>query len=130
MVLLIGDLAVVHDLGGLVAARRSGLPLVIVLLNNAGGGIFHFLPVASQTDAFEEHIATPSELDFSEVASLFGCAHERPVDLAEFVQTLSRSLSAGGTTIIEVRTDRVANRELHAELERAALGAIERASAG
>jgi 2-succinyl-5-enolpyruvyl-6-hydroxy-3-cyclohexene-1-carboxylate synthase len=130
VVLLIGDLAVVHDLGGLVAARRTGLPLVIVLLNNAGGGIFHFLPVASQTDAFEEHIATPSELDFSEVASLFGCAHERPVDLAEFVQTLSRSLSAGGTTLIEVRTDRVANRELHAELERAALAAIERASAG
>ena len=78
----------------------------------------------------EEHIATPSELDFSEVASLFGCAHERPVDLAEFVQTLSRRLSAGGTTLIEVRTDRVANRELHAELERAALAAIERASAG
>jgi 2-succinyl-5-enolpyruvyl-6-hydroxy-3-cyclohexene-1-carboxylate synthase len=130
VVLLIGDLAVVHDLGGLVAARRTGLPLVIVLLNNAGGGIFHFLPVASQTDAFEEHIATPSELDFSEVASLFGCAHERPVDLAEFVQTLSRSLSVDGTTIIEVRTDRVANRELHAELERAALSAIARASAG
>ncbi len=127
VVLLIGDLAVVHDIGGLVAARRTGLPLVIVLINNDGGGIFHFLPVVSQGDAFEQHIATPSGLDFSQVATLFGCAHEQPVDLAEFVAALSRGLVAAGTTIIEVRTNRVANRELHAELERAAVAAIGRA---
>jgi len=45
-VLLVGDVALVHDLGGLLAARRLGLSLTIVLLNNDGGGIFHFLPVA------------------------------------------------------------------------------------
>jgi 2-succinyl-5-enolpyruvyl-6-hydroxy-3-cyclohexene-1-carboxylate synthase len=130
VVLLIGDLAVVHDLGGLMAARRTDLRLTIVVLNNDGGGIFHFLPVASQSDAFEEHIATPSGLDFSEVASLFGCAYERPDDLAGFVKTLTRSVSGQGVTIIEVRTDRVANRELHAELERTALIAIAGVSAG
>ncbi|MBV8431618.1 MAG: 2-succinyl-5-enolpyruvyl-6-hydroxy-3-cyclohexene-1-carboxylic-acid synthase, partial [Solirubrobacterales bacterium] len=39
-VLLIGDVALAHDSGGLLAARRLGLPLTIVLLNNDGGGIF------------------------------------------------------------------------------------------
>jgi 2-succinyl-5-enolpyruvyl-6-hydroxy-3-cyclohexene-1-carboxylate synthase len=128
VVLLIGDLAVLHDLGGLLAARRSGLQLTIVVLNNDGGGIFHFLPVASQGEAFEQHIATPTGVDFRSVAGLFGCAYEQPLDLAEFGRATSSSLKRDGTTIIEVRTDRVANRELHRELEQAALAVLGRAS--
>jgi hypothetical protein len=37
---------------------------------------------------------------------------------------VARSLSAGGVTIIEVQTDRVANRELHRTIETAALAAL------
>src|ERR1700735_1579294 len=53
-VLLIGDVALAHDIGGLLAAPRLELRLTIVLLNNDGGGIFHFLPVATQLDAFDQ----------------------------------------------------------------------------
>ncbi len=72
VVLLIGDVALLHDIGGLLAARRHGLSLTIVLINNDGGGIFHFLPVAGETDAFEEHVATPHGLDFAHAAELYG----------------------------------------------------------
>jgi 2-succinyl-5-enolpyruvyl-6-hydroxy-3-cyclohexene-1-carboxylate synthase len=60
---LIGELALQHDAGGLLAARRAGVPLEIVCINNGGGGIFDFLPVAQHADpaAYEAHIATPSE---------------------------------------------------------------------
>ena len=58
--LLIGDVALAHDIGGLLAGRRLGLELTIVLLNNDGGGIFHFLPVSREHDAFEQHVATPT----------------------------------------------------------------------
>jgi len=66
--LLIGELALQHDAGGLLAARRSGVDLRIVCLNNGGGGIFDFLPVAEHADpaAYETHIATPSaEVDLA-----------------------------------------------------------------
>ena len=75
--LLIGDVALAHDIGGLLAARRLGIPLVIVLLNNDGGGIFHFLPVEREGADFEEHVATPHGLDFAHAAALYGCGHVR-----------------------------------------------------
>jgi 2-succinyl-5-enolpyruvyl-6-hydroxy-3-cyclohexene-1-carboxylate synthase len=88
---LIGELALQHDAGGLLAARRAGVPLQIVCVNNGGGGIFDFLPVAEHADpaAYEAHIATPSE----------------GVELA--------ALWPG---IREIRTDRRQNVALHREL--------------
>jgi 2-succinyl-5-enolpyruvyl-6-hydroxy-3-cyclohexene-1-carboxylate synthase len=65
---LIGELALQHDAGGLIAARRAGVPLEILCIDNGGGGIFDFLPVAEHADpaAYEAHIATPSgEVDLS-----------------------------------------------------------------
>ena len=49
--LLTGELALLHDIGGLLAARRAGADLQVVCLNNGGGGIFDFLPVAEHADA-------------------------------------------------------------------------------
>ena len=88
---LIGELAFQHDAGGLLAARRAGVPLEILCINNGGGGIFDFLPVAEHADpaAYEAHIATPSE----------------DVDLAALWPGLR-----------EVRTDRRQNVRLHREL--------------
>ncbi len=123
-VLLAGDVAVAHDIGGLLAARRLGLSLTIVLLNNDGGGIFHFLPVAGEGEAFDEHVATPHGLDFERAAALYGCAYACPATVAELHAALERSLASERTTIIEVRTERQRNLELHrrvAEAVRAAL---------
>ena len=113
VVLLIGDVALAHDIGGLLAARRLELAITIVLLNNDGGGIFHFLPVAGETDAFEGHVATPHGLDFSHAAALYGCGYERAATPQQLRDMLHRSLSSRSTTIIEVRTDRLENLALH-----------------
>jgi 2-succinyl-5-enolpyruvyl-6-hydroxy-3-cyclohexene-1-carboxylate synthase len=119
VVLLIGDVALAHDIGGLLAARRLRLALTIVLLNNDGGGIFHFLPVASQRDAFEEHVATPHGLDFALAAALYGCRYERPPSVQALRAAVERSITATETTILEVRTDRAENLALHRRVEAA-----------
>jgi 2-succinyl-5-enolpyruvyl-6-hydroxy-3-cyclohexene-1-carboxylate synthase len=124
VVLLIGDVALAHDVGGLLAARRTGLPITIVLVNNEGGAIFNFLAVAGETDAFEEHIATPTGIDFGQIAAAYGCAHHQPADISGLRTALEHALRADRTTIIEVRTERVANRELHRSLEAAALRSL------
>jgi 2-succinyl-5-enolpyruvyl-6-hydroxy-3-cyclohexene-1-carboxylate synthase len=126
VVLLIGDVALAHDIGGLLANRRTDLSITIVLINNDGGGIFHFLPVASQGEPFERHVATPTGLAFERVAALYDCGYELAADVAAVEASVAASLTTDRTTIIEVRTDRVANRELHAQLEAAALAALRR----
>jgi 2-succinyl-5-enolpyruvyl-6-hydroxy-3-cyclohexene-1-carboxylate synthase len=124
VVALIGDVALAHDIGGLLAARRLGLPLTIVLLNNDGGGIFHFLPIAREGEAFEEHVATPHGLDFSRVAALYGLDYERPTTLAELQAAVEHSVGGEATTIIEVRTDREQNLALHQRVAEAVRAAI------
>jgi 2-succinyl-5-enolpyruvyl-6-hydroxy-3-cyclohexene-1-carboxylate synthase len=77
VVLLIGDVALAHDLGGLLTGSRHGIPLTIVAVDNGGGGIFEFLPVAAQADVFEEHVATPTGLDLARAAALYGARGRR-----------------------------------------------------
>ncbi|HYZ82427.1 MAG TPA: thiamine pyrophosphate-binding protein, partial [Solirubrobacteraceae bacterium] len=113
VVLLIGDVALAHDIGGLLAARRLGLAITIVLLNNDGGGIFHFLPVAGEHDVFEQHVATPHGLEFSHAAALYGLDYERPTSVEQLRHAIDAAVSHHRTTIIEIRTDREDNLALH-----------------
>jgi 2-succinyl-5-enolpyruvyl-6-hydroxy-3-cyclohexene-1-carboxylate synthase len=113
VVLLTGDVALAHDVGGLLAAGRLGLALTIVLLDNDGGGIFDFLPVSREGEDFETHVATPHGLDFAHAAALYGCGYERVQEPEAFRAALDGALAADTTTIIAVRSDRKANVELH-----------------
>jgi 2-succinyl-5-enolpyruvyl-6-hydroxy-3-cyclohexene-1-carboxylate synthase len=121
VVLLIGDVALAHDLGGLLAAGRLDVQLTIVLLNNGGGGIFDFLPVAEnelarERDIYTNHIATPTGLEFAQAAKLYGVIHELAEDAPSFRTALERSLSGEASYMIEVRGERGRNRDLHARV--------------
>lgn len=131
VVLLIGDVAFTHDVGGLLAARRLDLKLTIVLVNNGGGGIFDFLPVsgapmALENDVYERHVATPPNLDFAHAASLYGLSHERAEDVSSFRTALERALAQAQSGIVEIETDRAANVALHRRVWQAVTAAVSR----
>jgi len=113
VVLHIGDVALAYDLGALLSARRLGLGLTIVLVDNGGGGIFDFLPVAREGADFEQHVATPTGLDFAQAAALYGARHAVAGDVATLRDELDRSRAFDGVSIVEVRTERPANVALH-----------------
>jgi 2-succinyl-5-enolpyruvyl-6-hydroxy-3-cyclohexene-1-carboxylate synthase len=147
VLLLIGDVALAHDVGGLLAARRLGLKLTIILLDNGGGAIFDFLPVSQvgmarrsdpsgaggesgvgdaggERDIYTQHIATPSGLDFAGAAALYGLTHERVESVSQFRSSLERGLAGERSCIIEVRGERAANVELHRRVWKAVAGAL------
>ncbi|MGV1047411.1 MAG: 2-succinyl-5-enolpyruvyl-6-hydroxy-3-cyclohexene-1-carboxylic-acid synthase [Solirubrobacterales bacterium] len=108
-----GDLGLLHDLGGLAALREVSTPVRIVVIDNGGGGIFHFLPQegALGSEEFEALLGTPRGVGAERAAALFDLPHRRLHALADLPEAL-----AAGTGLIEVETDRHANAELHRRL--------------
>jgi 2-succinyl-5-enolpyruvyl-6-hydroxy-3-cyclohexene-1-carboxylate synthase len=104
-VALLGDLTCAHDIGALACVRD--LDLVLVVINNAGGGIFDYLPQAALPAAeFERAWLTPQNIDFSAAARCFSLHYARSETLANFTTTLEHALAKGGATLIEVVIDR------------------------
>ena len=63
-VLITGDLAFYYDLNGLLSAKNYNIPLVIVLINNNGGGIFEVLPISSYGEIFKKYFLVAHNLEF------------------------------------------------------------------
>jgi 2-succinyl-5-enolpyruvyl-6-hydroxy-3-cyclohexene-1-carboxylate synthase len=119
--IVLGDLALVHDLGGLAAAAAVSTPLRIVVVDNDGGGIFDFLPQADQVGAerFAALFTTPSALDVEAAAATFGLEYRRiegESDLATLADT--------GRFLAHVPVDRAGNVALHREAAAAVAAAI------
>jgi 2-succinyl-5-enolpyruvyl-6-hydroxy-3-cyclohexene-1-carboxylate synthase len=119
---VLGDLAVFHDIGGLAALQHAP-ELRLIVIDNSGGGIFHFLPQAEAMaePEFEALLGTPAGRDPADAARLFGLAVAVPEGTGELDEAL-----AGEARMIVVRTDRGRNLELHRELSQTAAAAAPR----
>jgi 2-succinyl-5-enolpyruvyl-6-hydroxy-3-cyclohexene-1-carboxylate synthase len=115
LVLVIGDLALYHDMNGLLAAKLHHIDATVVVINNDGGGIFSFLPQSQHPAHFEMLFGTPHGLDFEPVAELYGAQYERVRDSASLRRAVATSIARGGLNIVEMRTERARNVELHRE---------------
>ena len=104
-----------------MAARRHGLRATIVLVNNDGGGIFSFLPIAAYGDAvrFEENFRMPLGVDFAPAAESFGVHFTRAVSWEHFRAAVKESASAASTSLIEVPVDRDRSVAHRREIQRA-----------
>lgn len=126
VVLVIGDLSFYHDLNGLLAARRHGLDLLVVLINNDGGGIFSFLPQAEAVpEHFELLFGTPHGLDFRPFVEGHGGRFQRIGNWSQFTDAVTRGLQAGGLQVIEVPTERTRNVAQHRAVWRAVAEALQ-----
>jgi 2-succinyl-5-enolpyruvyl-6-hydroxy-3-cyclohexene-1-carboxylate synthase len=100
---LLGDLTFYHDMNGLLAARETDA--AVVLLNNGGGGIFSHLPQA-QLEQFNSYWLTPTQLDFSKVANLYGLNYHLATKQSEFRPALENAITEPGLSLLEVVIDR------------------------
>ena len=117
VVILSGDLSLLHDLTALGTAARFGLPITVIVINNDGGGIFHFLPQAAFPEHFERLLGTPHGTDFQAAADLFGIEHHLVDDETVFKGLVETP--PGHARLIEVRTNRVENVAIHEKAWRA-----------
>lgn len=104
VVALVGDVALLHDIGGLLAASLSEADLTVVVPNNDGGGIFSLLPVAeSGSDVhFEELFHTPHGVSLGDLANGLGVHYFQVEEADELADAVAK---ASGVTVIEVPID-------------------------
>ena len=117
-VLLTGDVAFLHDTNALIGLRRRGVPLVVVVVDNDGGGIFSFLPQADalEPERFEQLFGTPHGIDVAAVAEAHGVAAERVTSRAGLRAAINGAFTRGGVRVVAVTSDRAANVAVHRDL--------------
>ncbi|PSW03920.1 2-succinyl-5-enolpyruvyl-6-hydroxy-3-cyclohexene-1-carboxylic-acid synthase [Photobacterium lipolyticum] len=99
---LLGDTSLLYDLNSLALLREVSHPVVVLVTNNDGGGIFDLLPVPEQQR--EDLYRMPHGLEFSHAAAMFGFNYHCPDSLEQAEQMCRQALSHSGTTLIEVKT--------------------------
>jgi len=97
---LLGDLTTQHDLGALALAR--GLNVIIITVNNGGGGIFDHLPQASlPATEFQMGWRTPQHIDFSAAAQTFGLNFAQSSETDSLAAQIQTACSQGGPWLLE-----------------------------
>ncbi|WP_035581010.1 2-succinyl-5-enolpyruvyl-6-hydroxy-3-cyclohexene-1-carboxylic-acid synthase [Halomonas sp. TG39a] len=99
--IVLGDTSALHDLNSLALLKQAAQPLVVVILNNDGGSIFHMLPVPKEDDLLERYYRQPHGLNFEHTAKMFGLGYAAPDSLDSFAIAYTQALQAG-VTLIEV----------------------------
>ncbi|KAK9837268.1 hypothetical protein WJX81_002656 [Elliptochloris bilobata] len=129
--LLLGDISFLHDINGLNLLRTGELqaPLTIVLVNNGGGGIFSFLPVADAVpeDAFTPLWATPQNVDLAGMCRAHGIAYQRVAEPEGLCGALAAAWGLNRHSVVEVATARRANVAHHRQVQAAVGAAVARA---
>ena len=128
-VLLVGDVAFLHDSNGLLGAARRAADLVCVVVDNDGGGIFSFLPQARTVgdERFESLFGTPHGLDLVALASAYGVEARRLGPADDVAAVVAGAAGKGGVHVLVVATDRRANVEAHRRFDEAVAAAVDRA---
>jgi 2-succinyl-5-enolpyruvyl-6-hydroxy-3-cyclohexene-1-carboxylate synthase len=115
---LVGDLTFLHDASGLLSGPAERRPQVqVVLLDDAGGGIFALLEPGARAargpaDAavFDRVFATPSGADLPALCTAVGAAYAEVGDLTTLRKELGQP--AAGVSVLHVRLDRRLHRGL------------------
>lgn len=129
---VVGDLAFLHDSTALVGLRDREVDLVVVVVDNDGGGIFSFLPQRGALDpeAFERLFGTPHGSDLVALAEAHGLPAERVRSRAGLQAALAGARARGGVRVVVVDSDRDRNVAVHAHLVGAVAAALARELSG
>lgn len=98
--LLIGDTSFLYDLNSLHLLTQLNTALVIILLNNDGGGIFNLLPVPAEQQ--EKYYQLPHGLTFQKTCEQFSINYSQPINFSEFKSEYAKASKQNNSTLIEV----------------------------
>jgi 2-succinyl-5-enolpyruvyl-6-hydroxy-3-cyclohexene-1-carboxylate synthase len=105
--LITGDLAFYYDLNALMIAEKYSISLIIILINNNGGGIFNSLPVSRYPKFLQEYFITPHKLNFEKLTKAYGIDYSKAKTWKNFKDLMQNTVAKKKTSVIEIQTDAV-----------------------
>ncbi|PXF43910.1 2-succinyl-5-enolpyruvyl-6-hydroxy-3-cyclohexene-1-carboxylate synthase [Gracilariopsis chorda] len=122
VVIILGDMSMIHDLNALHLLREHGeqLPIrvTVIVINNGGGGIFSMLPISKHPDVFSPVFDTPHSLDFRSVCCMFGIEYIPAKTAADLSAAISRVHQRHCLIEAIVSKDHQVNAALHEKLRK------------
>ncbi|MEA1904057.1 MAG: 2-succinyl-5-enolpyruvyl-6-hydroxy-3-cyclohexene-1-carboxylic-acid synthase [Actinomycetota bacterium] len=113
-----GDLSFLHDSNGFI--NDADDDLVVIVVDNDGGGLFDLLPQARHAPDFERLFIAPHGRDIGAVARLHHLGYVKVANAGELVEHANSALEAGGRTVIHVPVDRDTDLSVRASLDSSA----------
>jgi 2-succinyl-5-enolpyruvyl-6-hydroxy-3-cyclohexene-1-carboxylate synthase len=105
--LITGDLAFYYDLNALMIAEKYSISLIIILINNNGGGIFNSLPVSRYPKFLQEYFITPHKLNFEKLTKAYGIDYSKAKTWKNFKDLMRNTVAKKKMSVIEIQTDAV-----------------------
>lgn len=102
-VAVIGDISALHDLNSVSLLRQISQPTILFVINNNGGAIFDMLPVDQK--AKDKFYRLSHNLEFSQIATMFGLEYLRPYTWADLGTKLKQAYARRGVTIVEIKVN-------------------------
>ncbi len=103
--LVIGDLAFLHDLNSLHLLKKMSLNLVIILIDNNGGGLFNMLPIANERSVFKKYFLTPHNMDFSPIIKAYGGHYSKIKSWRNLSQAFKEASERDKFSVLHIMTD-------------------------
>ena len=108
--LICGDLAFLHDIGSLVTSKNSDTRLIVLVIDNSGGGIFHALPISDHKEVFEQLFVTPQNIDISALCNGAGIDNVEVSSANELESAIERAITPteakGSVCVITAKVSR------------------------
>ena len=117
VVAIVGDCTFLHDACALHLMKARNIPLILVVINNNGGGIFHFLPYSKEQNLVDTFVSPPTSLDIGAIVTSFGIAYWKAEAAADYTKMLDHFLEEGSHGVIEIPSSNEENLAIHQKLE-------------
>ncbi len=117
MVLITGDLALLHDTNGWLFSKDCNTSLIVILIDNGGGGIFNQLNIDKIHEGdFEEIFLMPQRVCPLTLAKAYGVKYKQVSCLDDLEQAIEWSFSLSTNVLIRVCTNSVEDHKLRVSL--------------
>lgn len=114
--LVLGDISFMHDLNSLLMLKDLKIPLVIIVVNNKGGGIFRHLPIAKDTETLPL-ITTEHELNFKGLCSWLNINYKNVENISDFKSAYENFVKSESVCVIEASIDQEVNISVYNRLK-------------